>query len=267
MTVNELLNDLKSSALSIMEPTCDKVLVGDGEKQIGKVAVCFNLSAKMLDKIVEWGADTIISHEGVFGSIDRPTGIIREYDLKKKEILEKNGITLFRFHDHAHNREVDYIHAGFIKTLGLELEMEMPRTKFARAVYKLKTPMTVEEIAKLALKNINLKLGRVVGDKNTVVNKVCLALGWVDLFSGNDMHRPDCELIISGEVGSELYCQYYMRDGNYYGNKQCLLLLGHIGGEISGMKYFAEELKEKGFDAKYFEEDELYDNIFNEDLK
>ncbi len=266
MTVNELLNELKSSALSLIEPTCDKVLVGDGENQVGKIAVCFNLSAKMLDKIVEWGANTIISHEGVFGSIDRATDNIREYDLKKKEILEKNGITLFRFHDHAHNRDSDYIHAGFIKALGLELEKEYPTTKFARAIYTLKTPMTVEEIAKLALKNVNLKLGRVVGDKTTLVKKVCLALGWVDLFSGTDMHRPDCELIISGEVGSELYCQYYMRDANYYGNKQCLLLLGHIGGEISGMKYFAEELKEKGFDAEYFEEDELYDNIFNEDI-
>ena len=262
MTVNELLNDLKSSAISLMEPTCAKVLVGDGEKQVGKIAVCFNLSAKMLDEIVKWGADTIISHEGVFGSIDRPTGVIREYDLKKKEILEKNGITLFRFHDHAHNRDSDYIHAGFIKTLGLELEKEYPTTKFARAVYKLKTPMTVEEITKLALKKINLKLGRIVGDKNTVVHKVCLALGWVDLFSGTDMHRPDCELIISGEVGSELYAQQYIRDSAYYGNKQSLLLLGHCRAEFAGMQYLTNLLKDKGLDVKYFHETELYDDIY-----
>lgn len=266
MTVNELLNDLKASAISIKEPTCDNVLVGDGEKQLGKIAVCFNLSAKMLDKIIEWGADTIISHEGVFGSVDRLSGEIREYDLIKKQKIIDNNITLFRFHDHAHHREVDYIHAGFIKMLGLEIEKQYPRDSFARRIYKLKTPMTVEEISKLALKKLNLKLGRVVGDKTTLVKKVCLALGWVDLFSGTDLHRPDCELIISGEVGSELYCQYYMRDANYYGNNQCLLLLGHIGGEIAGMRYFAEELIEKGFNAKYFEEDELYDNVFNEDL-
>ena len=265
MTVNELLNRLKSGAISLIEPTCDEILVGNGENQANKIAVCFNLSAKMLDEIIKWGADTVISHEGVFGSLDRPNAVLREYDLKKKEILEKNGITVLRFHDHAHNRESDYIHAGFIKRLGLELEKQ-PRTTFARNVYKLKTPMTVEEIAKLALEKLNLKLGRLVGDKTTVVSKVCLALGWVDLFSGEGMHNTDCELIISGEVGSELYCQHYLRDAQYYGNKQCLLLLGHIGGEIAGMRYFAEELKEKGFNAKYFEEDELYDNIVNDKI-
>ena len=60
MTVNELLNELKSSALSLMEPTCDKVLVGNGENQVGKVAVCFNLSAKILDKIIKESKNDVI---------------------------------------------------------------------------------------------------------------------------------------------------------------------------------------------------------------
>ena len=266
MTVIELLNSLKAEAISVMSPTSDEILFGNGENQVGKIAVCFNLSAKILDKIIEWGANTVITHEGVFGSLDRPNAALKEYDLKKKEIIEKNNLTVFRFHDHAHHREVDYIHAGFIKALGLELIKAYPRDSFGRRVYKLKTPMTVEDFTKLALEKLNLKLGRVVGDKTTLVNKVCLALGWVDLFIGTDLHNPDCELIISGEVGSELYAQFYMRDASYYGNKQCLLLLGHSGCEIAGMKYFAEELKEKGFYAKYFEEDELYDNIVNDKI-
>lgn len=263
MKVKEFLSYLKEGSTSFMDPTCDKVIVGNEDSNVNKIAVCFNLSAKILDEAIKWGADTILTHEGVFGSIDRFTGNIREYDQKKKDIIEKNGITVFRFHDHAHHREGDYIHLGFIRALGLEITKKHPRETFARNLYELKNPITVEEFANLALKKLNLKLARVVGDKNKLVKTVCLALGWVDLFSGKDLHNPECDLIISGEVGSELYCQYYMRDANYYGNDQALMLLGHIGGEIGGLNYLADELISKGFNAKYFEESELYDNIFN----
>ncbi len=264
MKVKEFLSYLKKDALSIMNPTRDNVIVGDENSEVNKIAVCFNLSAKILDEAIAWGADTILTHEGVFGSINFTTQAIREYDQKKKDLLEKNGITVFRFHDHAHNREWDYIHLGFIKALGLDVEKIAPRTSFARDLYRLKTPMTVEELANLALKKLSLKLARLVGNREKVVKTLCLALGWTDLFNGNELHNPDCDLIISGEVGSELYCQYYMRDANYYGNEQALLLLGHIGAERAGMWDLSNELQEQGFNTKYFEESELYDNIFNE---
>lgn len=264
MNVKELLAYLKKDALSIMTPTRDNVIVGNENNEVNKIAVCFNLSAKILDEAIAWGADTILTHEGVFGSINPATQSIREYDQKKKDLLEKNGITVFRFHDHAHNREWDYIHLGFIKTLGLDVEKIAPRTSFARDLYRLKTPITVEEFVNLALKKLNLKLARIVGSRDKMVKTFCLALGWTDLFTGSDLHNPECDLIISGEVGSELYCQYYMRDANYYGNEQVLLLLGHIGAERAGMQYLSDELREKGLNTKYFEESELYDNIFND---
>jgi hypothetical protein len=104
-------------------------------------------------------------------------------------------------------------------------------------------------------------MGRLIGNRTTLVKNVCLALGWVDLFNGDEFEDGSYDLIVSGEVGSELYIQQYVRDASYYGDKICLLLLGHCNAEFAGMQYLTEELKEKGFDAKFFREDDLYDDI------
>ncbi len=260
MKVNELRKMLLEGATEIWEKTSDQVIVGDGNAEVKKLAVCFNLTAKVLDEVISWGADTVLTHEGVFGSSN--CAELKKYDKIKKAKIEEHGITVFRFHDHAHLRENDYIHEGFIKALGLEIETRHKNKVFARRNYTLKTPTTAEEFAKLVNEKLGIKMGRLIGNRKTPVKTICLALGWVDMFTGDELDDENCDLIISGELGSELYNQQYIRDAYYYGSKQCLLLLGHCRAEFAGMQYLTEELCKKGFNAKYFHEDDLYDDIF-----
>lgn len=247
-------------ATEVWEKTVDKVLVGDENSEVKKLAVCFNLTAKILDEVIAWGADTVLAHEGVFGSANCEK--LRKYDEIKKEKIEKNAITVLRFHDHAHNRKDDYIHQGFIKALDLEIEKVYKKKVFARQIYTLKESLTVEEFAKKICEKLGVKKARVVGDRQLPVKNVCLALGWVDIFNSDELEDENCDLIISGELGSELYAQQYIRDSAYYGRKQALILLGHCNAEFAGMQYLAEVLKEKGLNAKFFREDELYDDIY-----
>lgn len=260
MKVKELKEKLIEGATEIWENTSDNVIVGDENAEIKKLAVCFNLTAKILDDVIAWGADTVLTHEGVFGS--RLCTELKKYDKIKKAKIEKHGITVLRFHDHAHLREKDYIHEGFIKTLGLEIEKRHESKFFARRNYTLKKETTAEDFARLVNQKLGIKMGRLIGNRKTPVKTICLALGWVDLFSGDELDDENCDLIISGEVGSELYNQQYIRDSYYYGRKQCLLLLGHCRAEFAGMQYLTEELCKQGFQAKYFHEDDLYDDIY-----
>ena len=261
MKVKELLSSLINEATSVMEPTSDQILVGNPDNEVGKIAVCFKLTAKVLDDVIAYGANTVITHEGLFGS-GKPIDNLQGTDLIKYNILKESGLTVFRFHDHAHNREEDLIHQGFIKELGLEVEEKHDKRSFAIRTYDLKTPISVKEIANLINKKLGVELVRLIGDENKTVKKLGLGLGWVDLFNKDFIDDDSVDLIISGEVGSELYAQEYIRDANHYGKNKCLIILGHKLAEVAGMRYFTNILKERGFDAKYFDSGVTYTELY-----
>ncbi len=260
MKVKELLNSLINEATSVMSPTSDEVIIGNEEQEIKKIAVCFKLTAKIIDEAKAYGADTIITHEGLWGS-GKPISELKGTDLKKYNHLKESGMTVFRFHDHAHNRANDFIHVGFTQALGLEVEKEYIKESFAIRSYQLKKPMTVQEIANLINEKIGINTIRLIGDKNKIVKKLGLGLGWVDLFLNDYIDDNSVDLIISGEVGSELYTQEYIKDSIYYGGNNCLMLLGYYGAEITGMQYFANVLKERGFEVKYFDSLKTYEDL------
>ena len=171
MKVKELLTNLIDEATSVMEPTSDKIIVGNPDNEVGKIAVCFKLTAKVLDDVIAYGANTVITHEGLFGS-GKPIDNLQGTDLTQYNILKESGLTVFRFHDHAHNREKDLIHAGFIKELGLEVEEKHDKRSFAIRTYDLKTPISVKEIANLTNEKLGIELVRLIGNENKLVKKL-----------------------------------------------------------------------------------------------
>ena len=89
MKVKELKEKLIEGATEIWKNTSDNVIVGDENAEIKKLAVCFNLTAKILDDVIAWGADTVLTHEGVFGS--RLCAELKKYDKTYKELTAENA--------------------------------------------------------------------------------------------------------------------------------------------------------------------------------
>ena len=121
MKAKELYESLFEGVVSVMDPTCDGLIEGDENAEIKKVGTCFKLTAPLIDKAVAEGVNVIVTHEPTFSSDDRG-GEFYGVDRLKYDKLIASGITLYRFHDHAHHRENDYIHAGFIRDVGLKIK-------------------------------------------------------------------------------------------------------------------------------------------------
>ena len=87
MKAKEIFENLLAEASVRKEQTCDRLVSGDENKEVAKIAVCFKLTAEVLARAIESGADMLITHEPVFsaGYYDGKPG---EFDLKKEEVMK-----------------------------------------------------------------------------------------------------------------------------------------------------------------------------------
>lgn len=256
MKVRELFEMLINSSPERWDTTCDGLIAGGGDRETKKVGVCFKLTAELIARAAEKGIDTIITHEPTFGKTDMREDALPT-DVKKWELLDRSGITVYRFHDHAHLCEPDYIHAGFIKSMGLEISKKYERECLGICRYELAETTTAAALAERARTALGIDFPRIAGDKNAPVNTVCLGLGSVGIDQIAVLENKDCDLFITGEVG-EVKVLEYVRDMCFFGDKKSVLLLGHFGSEYAGMRLLAEKLCEMGIDAEYLHGGEVY---------
>ena len=256
MKAKEIFENLLAEASERKKETCDGLVSGDEEKEVAKIAVCFKLTAEVLARAIETGADMIITHEPVF-SAGYYGGNPGEFDLKKEEVMRQSGIAVYRYHDHTHDAAFDYIHHGFIKDTGLDIRKLPDCEAFAVAGYELGSPMTASEFAHHLETKMGIEFVRVIGDCDFPVKKLCLGLGNVGYKQLELMFDKDCDLFITGEMGEVCVCEY-VRDAVFYGAKKALLVIGHYSAEFSGMKLLCEKLSEKGVRAEYIDSREVY---------
>ena len=256
MKARELFEMLINSSPVILSETSDRLIAGDGEKEIRKVGVCFKLTAALIDKAWKKGIDMIITHEPTFGKSDMREEALPT-DVKKWELLDKSGITVYRFHDHAHLCRPDYIHAGFIRDMGLRVAKEYERESLGVCRYELEEPTTASALAAIARERLGIEYPRVTGDGDAPVKTECLGLGSVGMNQIAVLESPGCDLFITGEVG-EVKVLEYVRDMCWFGEKKAVLTLGHFGSEYAGMRDLADELRGKSIDAEYLHGGEVY---------
>lgn len=256
MTAKEIFDWLLHGAIERLDPTCDCLISGEETKVVSKVATCFKLTAEVLADAIRRGFDMIITHEPTFSKGDEYENA-NPTDLKKWKLLQDSGITVYRFHDHAHHSEPDYIHAGFIRDLELDIKYQYPRESLGVCRYELSGAETVASIAQKIQDKLGVEFVRVVGNSDACVKTVCLGLGSVGLKQLEILHQPGCDLFITGEVGEVCACEY-IRDACFFGDQKAVLILGHYSAEFSGMRFLAEVLDEKLVPAEYLDCGEVY---------
>jgi putative NIF3 family GTP cyclohydrolase 1 type 2 len=259
MKAVEILNRLIEGAYYKQQETCDKIIFGTPEKEVNKVAVCFKLTSELADKARKGNFDMIITHEPTFarGDFCDPTLIV---DQKKWELLEESGITVARFHDHAHNYAKDYIHEGFLNALELHVEQKYERESMGVCRYVLKENLTVRELAKLIQRALHVDCIRLVGKDDIVAKTVCLGLGSVGIDQIKYLIEPGCDLFITGEVGEVCTCNY-IKDACYFGENKAILVLGHCSSEYEGMRLLAEDINKNFVPAEYLHCGEVFKKI------
>lgn len=236
--------------------TCDTLKAGDPNKELKKVAVTMFATVEVVKKAKEWGADMLIVHEPTyydhFENIEDLPVVVA-----KRKLIEESGITIYRYHDYMHHREVDQIPEGEIYYLGLKGNVE--KTPYSASyLFTANEPITALELANKMEKVLDIKKVRIAGTRNKKSTKIALCFGTPGgVFEL--LCDPNVEIVLTGEA-CEWKLAEYARDANTLGMNKTLIVMGHIGSERDGMRLLAKRLSENHteFETRYIECGEVY---------
>ena len=259
MKAKDIFQNLMDASLFKIENTCDGLIIGDADKSVNKIGTCFKLTAELIERAVKTNIHMIITHEPTFAGGDIADDANR-FDVLKREMLIESGITVYRYHDHAHNSEPDYVHDGFIKAVDLKIKRKFDRESLGVCRYELDEALTTKELAIRIREKLGVEFVRIVGKDDYLLKTVCLGLGSVCLTQVNILFEPGCDLLITGELG-EVCVDEYVRDACYFGENKSILVLGHYSSEYAGMRLLAEVLNKKIAPTVFLDGKEVYHGI------
>lgn len=254
MTVLEFMRELDPYFQT--GETVDTFKYGDTNRELKNVAVCLTATPDVIRGAAKWGADLIITHEPTYYE-HTDCFIPSEIADLKKELIEKCGIPICRYHDHMHfTKPCDLISEGFLRTMKWEGDFD------GNVGFTLKEPKTPYAIACEIEKTLGIKHARIVGCRDGEVTKIGLFLGHRSEACWGDFKRHrSYELAIGGE-----WCEWHdgemIRDAAQFGIQLSAVMLGHAASERIGMKVLADDINRNfskdGISAAYFECEELF---------
>lgn len=241
VTVGQVMDMiLKTIPNAPFPKTVDTLKSGKASQQVTGIVSTMFATTEVIEKAIAAGANFIIVHEPTFyNHLDETEWLANDPVFQKKhELLEKNNIALWRFHDYWHSHRPDGIQKGMLSALGWEKYADandqhiltLPSTTLAQLVSHAK--------AKLGIKQV-----RIVGDMKQSCQRVLLlpgAPGGRNQIIAIQKAKPD--VVLCGEI-SEWETPEYVRDARQQGQKISLVVLGHIASEAGGMEWLVSWLK------------------------
>jgi putative NIF3 family GTP cyclohydrolase 1 type 2 len=221
--------------------TVDTYKAGDPEARVTGVAVTMMATLDVLQRAAAKGQNLIITHEPTFyNHLDRPNGM-DEGDAvwkEKREFIEKNGLVIWRFHDHWHMRKPDGILAGMVNALGWE------KYQSAENPHLFTTPeTTLEKLAADVAKRLETPVLRAVGNPEMRVTKLALSPGAAGFErETRALEMENVEVLLVGET-REWETVEYAADAATEGRRKALIVIGHVPSEQAGMEECARWLR------------------------
>ena len=222
------------------DKTVDTFKAGNPETPLTGIAVCMFADMATLKEAVKENCNFIITHEPIFyNHLDETESFENDAVYQEKmEFIEKNGLVIFRFHDHIHRTEPDGIYEGMLN----KLDWKKNAVNGSHLLFEFKES-ELSGFAKKIKQKLGLETVRIIGDPDLKFTKVGLAVG----APGGSSHirmlqNPEIEVLVAGEA-PEWETYLYANDAVEQGKKKAVLFLGHIKSEEAGMEYCAEWLE------------------------
>lgn len=230
----------------------DRIFYGDENRDVKKVVTCMVPTPKVLLEAERLGADMIVTHEPTFLTDKEDAELVASYAFKK-EILDRTGMLVCRWHDSPHYSDTDYVSLTIVK------RMEWKGKFDGQFIFEFDEPVSPLQIAQDFASKMNIKHPRVVGRLDGLVKKVNIQAGQRAVGSYLDMLKNDVDLTISGET-CEWYCCEAVRDMAEIGMQKTIIILGHVGSERYVMQDLANGINDRveGVEAYYIDCGELY---------
>ena len=242
-TVGEVINELTKTTEPV-DNTVDKLLFGDSNQKVAKIAVCFMPTYKVIKQAHESGVNLLICHEGIFYSHgDKMISEESTVYLEKKKYIEESNIAIFRNHDAIHRSIPDGIMQGM--THILEWDDFVVENKVTASIFHLPV-MSLATVVDHIKHTLHINQVRYIGkDLSMKVSKVAILVGYR---GGGATAIPtlveeNADLVIYGE-GPEWETPEYIRDAIEMGKNKAAIILGHLESEEPGMLYLAKTMQQ-----------------------
>jgi putative NIF3 family GTP cyclohydrolase 1 type 2 len=221
--------------------TVDTFKAGNPETPVTGIAVTMMATLDVLQRAAANGQNLIITHEPTFyNHLDQPQGMDESDAVwkEKRAFIEKNGLVIWRFHDHWHRRNPDGILAGMVKALGWE------KYQSAEKPHLFTVPeITLGKLAADVAKLLKTPVLRVVGNPAMKVTKLALSPGSAGFErETHALELENVEVLLVGET-REWETVEYAADAVTEGKKKALIVIGHVPSEQAGMEECARWLK------------------------
>jgi len=229
------------------DKTCDQLIEGHWEHQVTGVVTTFMATVDVIRRTVGMGCNLIITHEPTyFTGLDQIDWLRSDpvYQ-RKKDLIDDNQISIWRYHDHMHSGHEDLIYEGLLKELGWEnyLDTEFPQP------YCYTIPSTsLAALVGFLKERLGMKVIRVVGDQEMKCSRVGILVGGGSLGLGQEempaklMIDQQLDVMICGEI-TEWTLSAYVRDAAALGFRKAMIIVGHERSEEPGMKDLANRLQ------------------------
>jgi putative NIF3 family GTP cyclohydrolase 1 type 2 len=216
----------------------DTFKIGDPDAVVTGIATTCITTFDMIKRAHAAGLNLVITHEPTFWRDRDETEDLRDNPVfkAKTEFCRKNGMVVFRFHDHQHARRPDQAVLGSLRSVGIEVD----ETTVGRGVYTI-PETTLAAFAAQIKKRTGSRAFRVVGDPNAKISRVQLGPGY-----GSPSLRADIQVAIGGETPESdgaFDNTSYARDAATLGIPKCQIILGHVVSEEPGMEECAKWLR------------------------
>lgn len=221
--------------------TVDTFKAGNPETRVTGIAVTMMATLDVLQRAAANGQNLIITHEPTFyDHLDRPQGMDESDAVwkEKRAFIEKNGLVIWRFHDHWHRRNPDGILVGVVKALGWE------KYQSAENPHLFTVPeITLGKLAADVAKLLDTPVLRAVGNPEMKVTKLALSPGSAGFErETHALELENVEVLLVGET-REWETVEYAADAAAEGKRKALIVIGHVPSEQAGMEECARWLK------------------------
>lgn len=243
LTVQQVIDIiLKNIPVAPIAHTTDTIKTGKGEQVVSGIVTTMFTTVPVIRKAISLNANFIIAHEPTFYNHFDETGWLKKDKVWqfKNELLEKNKIAVWRFHDYWHSHKPDGVLMGVLMALGWEkyYNAENP------SIITIPTA-SLQDVVNHCKAKLGINHLRTIGD----LSQPCTRIGLIPGAAGG---RRQMQLIMD-EAPDVLLCGEspewetieYMRDAQAANTKQALIVLGHSVSEEPGMKYLVNWLQPK----------------------
>jgi len=241
MTAREVVDLIaKNSGVPVSERSYrDTFKLGNPDATVAGIATTVMATFDMLKRAHAAGLNMVISHEDTFWNDRDDVKDLTENPLYKlkTEWAQKNGMIVWRDHDHLHAMKPDFTVVGSLRSVGVKggenaamapRIMTIPETTFG-------------EFAAQLQRLTGSRAFRCAGDPKARVSKILLGPGYA-----TPRMTAEADVVIGGEqqeADGGFDNIEYVRDAASLGMAKCVIMLGHVISEQPGMEDYANWMR------------------------